>query len=107
MLYNAPTASMEAMMKGMTPEQQKASMGEWMQWMDEHKASFVDMGAPVGKNKRVTQGGVADVRNEVGGYSIVQAESQEAAAKLFEGMGHFQIPGAYIEVMRLADMGKM
>ena len=106
-LYMAPVASMEAMMKNMTPEQGKAGMDEWTKWMKERAGNFVDMGAPAGKTKRVTVSGVADVKNDVMGYSVVQAESHEAAAKLFESMPHFQIRGAYVDVSRLADMGQM
>ena len=106
-LYMAPMASMDVMMKEMTPEKAKEGMNEWQQWMDAHKTSFVDMGAPAGKNLRVTAGGALDARNEVTGYSVMQGESREAIAEMFKGMGHFQIPGAYIEVMPLVDMSKM
>ena len=58
-------------------------MDAWMKWMNANKASFVDGGAPLGKTKRVDAKGVSDIRNDVGGYSIVQAASADAAAKLF------------------------
>ena len=106
-LFNAPVAAMAEMMKNSTPEQMKAGMEEWKHWMDGHKESFADMGAPLGKNLRVTANGAEQVSNEVGGYSVIQAESQEAVAKLLAGMPHFEIPGAYIEIMPLGDMGKM
>jgi hypothetical protein len=75
-----------------------------MKWADEHKDSIVDLGKPLGKTKRVDQSGVSDSRNDVGGYSIVQAESHEEAAKLFEGHTHLTIPGATIEVMECMQM---
>lgn len=106
-LYMAPAESMNEMMKDMTPEQAKSGMEEWTNWMNERKEHFADMGAPAGKTKRVTLAGVEDIKNDVTGYSIVQAESHEAAAKIFENMPHYQIRGAYVDVMRLADMGKM
>ena len=102
----APVASIEQMMKDMTPEQGKAGMEEWTNWMKERAGNFVDMGAPAGKTKRVTAEGVSDVKNEVTGYSIVQAQSHEEAAKMFENMPHFQIRGGYVDVMRLADMSE-
>ncbi len=106
-LYMAPVASIEEMMKNMTPEQGKEGMEEWKKWMTDRAGNFADMGAPAGKTKRVTKDGVEDVKNEVTGYSIVLAESHEAAAKMFETIPHFQIMGGYIDVMRLTDMGSM
>ena len=103
-LFNAPSAAMQEMMKTATPEQMKAGMEEWKHWMEGKKESFADMGAPLGKNLRITASGTQAVSNEVGGYSIIQAESAEAVAKLLEGMPHFQVPGAYIEVMPLGAM---
>jgi hypothetical protein len=52
-LYKAPTASFEQMMKS-TPEQQKAGMDAWMTWSKSTK-SIVDMGGPLGKSLRVTK----------------------------------------------------
>jgi len=105
-LYMAPLASMDAMMRDMNEEKAKKGMDEWSKWMADHKDMFADMGAPAGKNLRVTAQSASEVRNEINGYSIVHAESREAAAKMFEGMGHFDIPGAYVEVMPLVDMSQ-
>ena len=60
-------------MKNSTPEQQKKGMDGWMKWMDKHKKSLVDGGAPLGKTKRVDAKGTSNTKNGVGGYSIVQA----------------------------------
>ena len=105
-LYMAPIAEMDKMMKESTPEQRKAGMKEWMDWAKAHK-EIVDIGMPLGKNKRVKKGGVEDARNDIGGYSYVEAESQDAAAKVFVDSPHFQIPGAYIEVMECVAMPGM
>ena len=106
-LYMAPTASIDAMMQAGTPDQQKTGMDAWKTWMEMHKASFVEMGTPTGKNKRVTKEGVSDVRNEVCGYSFVTAASQEDAAKLFQDNPHLQMPGAYVEVLECLPIGGM
>ncbi len=79
-------------------------MKEWMDWMNLHKESFVDQGQPLGSTKRVTNGKIADVRNDLTWYGIIQAESHEAAAKLFSDNPHLQMPQAYIEVMEISDM---
>ncbi len=99
-----PIAAIDQMMQNSTPEQRQAGMEEWKNWQKTHASDVVEMGAPVGRNKRVTGSGVTDTRNEVGGYSIVQAESHDAAAKLFSDNPHFKIPGAYIDIMECTAM---
>jgi hypothetical protein len=107
-LYMASAAEFEKMMKNSTPQQQKEGMDAWMKWMNANKASFVDGGAPLGKTKRVDAKGVSDIRNDVGGYSIVQAASAEAAAKIFgKDQPHLQMPGAWIEIVEIMPMPGM
>jgi len=107
-LYMASAAEFEKMMKNFTPQQQKEGMDAWMKWMNANKASFVDGGAPLGKTKRVDAKGVSDIRNDVGGYSIVQAASAEAAAKIFgKDQPHLQMPGAWIEIVEIMPMPGM
>jgi hypothetical protein len=58
------------------------------------------MGGPLGKTKKVSDKGVADISNELGAFTVVRAESHEAAAKMFEGHPHFTVfPGEGVEVM--------
>ncbi len=106
-LYRMDMESMKQMMETMTPESQKQSMAEWGAWMKAHVASFVDGGAPVGKTKEATAGGVADTHNDIGGYSIVQAETHEAAAALMADSPHLKMPGAKAEVMEIMPMSGM
>ena len=107
-LYMAPGAEFEEWMKGVTPEQQKSSMDAWMAWMNTNKASVVDHGGRLGKTVRVEAGGARDARNELGGYSLVQAESHEAAAKLFgKDHPHLQWPGAWIEITEIMPVPGM
>ena len=92
-----------ASMGKMTPEKQKEAMKEWEMWGK--TAGVVDMGAPVGKTKRVTAADISDVKNEVGGYSIIEAESHDAAAKKMQSNPHFKmIPGGWIDVMEIMPM---
>jgi hypothetical protein len=75
-------------------------MQAWGHWVEAHAASIVDNGAPLGRTRRVTADGIADARNQMAAYTVVQAESQEAAARLFEGHPHFTIfPGDGVDVM--------
>ncbi len=83
-----------------SPDTIAAGMAAWNGWMERHAADIVVTGSPVGTTKRVSKAGVADIRNAVAGFIVVQAESHEAAAKMFEGHPHFAIfPGEAVEVM--------
>ena len=74
-------------------------MAAWQKWMEDNKASILDGGMPVGKTKRVSKDGVSDVKNDVNWYMVVQAESQDAAAAMFQNHPHVQmIPSSYIDV---------
>ena len=68
--------------------------------MSTNKAAIVEQGGPLGKTKRVDAQGISDTRNSMSGYVVVQAESHEAAAKMFEEHPHFTIfPGDAVEIM--------
>jgi hypothetical protein len=97
-LYKAPTSAFEQMRKS-TPEQQKAGMDTWMAWSKKAAASIVDMGAPLGKSVRVTKGGVVAAANDLGGFSVMQAESKEALAEALKGHPHFMMPDGTIEIV--------
>lgn len=72
----------------------------WHKWMSDNAVSVVTAGGPLGKTKKIGRAGISDIRNRMAGYIIVQAESHDAAAKLFEGHPHFSIfPGDSVEVM--------
>lgn len=107
-LYMASGAEFEKMMKNSTPEEQKKGMDAWMNWMNSNKKSIVEGGAPLGKTKRVDAKGVSSTKNEIGGYSVVQAESHDAAAKIF-GKDHpyLHMPGAWIEIVEIMPMPGM
>jgi hypothetical protein len=107
-LYMASGADFERMMKNSTPEQQKQGMQAWMAWMNANQASLIDGGAPLGKTKRVDSNGASDAKNEVGGYSIVQADSHDSAVKLFgKDHPHLQMPGAWVEIVEIMAMPGM
>jgi hypothetical protein len=87
---------------------EKAGMEAWMQWGQTHHKAVVDHGGPLGKTKRVTKDGVKDIKNQMAGYTILQAESHEAAAKLFLGHPHFMIfPGDGVEIMECLPIPDM
>jgi hypothetical protein len=72
----------------------------WMEWGTANSGAIVDQGSPLGKTKRASAPGISDIKNNMTGYVIVQAESHEAAAKLFANHPHFTIfPGDSVEIM--------
>lgn len=73
---------------------------QWAQWEERHAASFPDRGGMVGKTLRVSKAGIAPASNDFCGYIVVEAESIEAAAKLFVDHPHFTIfPGEGVDIM--------
>lgn len=101
-------AAWEALDAAERQRREAQGMQAWKRWAEENAAVIADHGAPLGKTKRVTSAGIADIRNNLAAYTVVQAESQEAAARLFENHPHFAIfPGDGVEVMECLPMPGM
>ncbi|KQZ01338.1 hypothetical protein ASD45_11115 [Pseudolabrys sp. Root1462] len=76
-----------------------AGLPQWVAWEEANAASFRDRGM-VGKTKRVSKDGIGDAQNDICGYIVVEAESIDAAARLFEQHPHFTIfPGDAVDIM--------
>ncbi len=79
---------------------EEQGMGAWMAWVKKHQDAIVVMGGPLGKTKKVTQQGIKDIANELAAFTVIRADSHEAAAKMFEQHPHFAIfPGDGVEIM--------
>lgn len=63
----------------------------------DHARLFANRGAGIGKTKRVAADGVSDARNDIMLYSVVEADSHEAAARLFDGHAHLGNPKASVD----------
>lgn len=100
-LYLFPTGGLDEWMKT-DPEVRKVAeekmQSEWNAWAKGVGSQLIETRG-AGKTKRVTLSGVEDIKNNIMLYSVVEAESHDAAAKLFEGHPHLQIPGGTIEIM--------
>jgi hypothetical protein len=93
-------AAWEALPESIRQAKQQEGMTAWGAWLEKHQGSIVTLDGPLGKTKKVSPNGIADVSNELTAFTIVRAESHEAAAKIFEGHPHFAImPGDSIEIM--------
>lgn len=87
---------------------EKAGMEGWIKWMQDHEPSIIEQGSPLGKTKRISDSGISDVHNELSGWIVIEAESHEEAAKMFENHPHFAIfPGESIEVMECLPIPEM
>src|SRR5258708_33985671 len=73
-------------------------MAAWGNWMAQHASQVVDSGGPLGKTKKASKAGVSDTRNNAAGYIVIEAESHEAAVRLFAGHPPFAtFPGDSVE----------
>lgn len=88
-----------------SPEEGQKVMEAWIGWFGSLGDAVVDMGnafgasASVGADKSVSEGGASKLT----GYSIVKADSVEAAAELAKSCPLFDAGGA-IEVYEALDM---
>lgn len=97
---SAKMAAWNALPEAERKAKEREGMAGWKAWMEKHQAALAGAGGPLGKTKKVTERGIADISNAMGAYTVVRADSHEAAAKMFENHPHFTIfPGDAIEIM--------
>ncbi len=81
-------------------KREQAGIAAWKKWVEDNARAIKDPGSPLGKTKRVTASGVTDIRNNLAAWTVVEAESHDAAARIFLNHPHFTIfPGDGIEIM--------
>jgi S1-C subfamily serine protease len=87
-----------------TPEAQEAAMQQWTTWFGTLGDSVVDIGNPFGAGTTVKDGGTSDGgASELGGYSIINAESLAEAANKANGCPVLQ-SGGTVEVYEALAM---
>ncbi len=93
-LYRGPASSME----DATPEQTAEQMQAWGAWMGKLGPALADPGAPFGARTSVSDNGASPALSDQNGYSVLEAESLEAARAftdghpwLGEGQGRFTV----------------
>lgn len=75
-------------------------VAQWSAWEERNAASITDRGGMVGKTVRVTRDGIARAANPLCGYLVVEAETIEAAARLFLDHPHITVfPGDGVDIM--------
>ena len=79
----------------------------WMAWAEKNHNAIVVAGGPLSKTKRVDAQGLADISNQMSAFTVVQAETHEAAARLFLEHPHFSVfPGDGVEIMEILPIPK-
>ena len=80
-LYRGPATPME----DYTPEQSAEQMQAWGAWMGKVGSAMTDAGAPFGARAAVGDNGSSPAPSDQNGYTIVEAESLDAAKALTDG----------------------
>jgi hypothetical protein len=105
-LYNSPVTYAEQMEMS-TPEDMKAGMEAWTVWGDKVGSALVDFGLPLGDSNRVAGGSTSAGGSEARGYSIIEADSLEAATKMVADHPHLHQPEGWIDVFAMMPMPGM
>ncbi len=93
---------------GKKPESPEAGgelMAKWNAWLGGLGDAVVDPGTPLGKSKTVSSSGVSDDggSNPLSGFSIVKADSMDAALEMAKECPFLEIDGT-IEVAEAMKM---
>lgn len=110
-IYTGTAAAFEkwnALDEAERKQREETGIKAWMEWGETHANITIVEGGPLGKTKEVSPEGISDIRNNMTGFIIVQAETHEAAARLFENHPHFTIfPGDGVEIMECLPLPDM
>ena len=80
-LYRGPATPMDQF----TEEQSAEQMQAWGVWMGRVGSALTDGGAPFGERAAVADDGATAATTDLNGYTIVEADSLEAARGLLDG----------------------
>lgn len=89
-----------------SPEEQEKIMAEWGAWYGKMGEAVVDGGAPFGESKHLAGNGVAEGPlgdTPATGYTVIEADSIDAAAAACEGHPHLS-HGGQVQVFSCIDM---
>ena len=91
-----------------SPEEGAKHMAKWGAWVGGLGNASVNPGSPFRKSKTVSSAGVSDggESSPLTGYSIVKANSLDAALKMARACPHLDIGGSIVvaEVMEMEGM---
>ena len=93
-------------MENATPEQQQATMQQWMNWFAGLGAAVADGGNPISRAWTVSTDGTTEDggANPATGYSVLTADSMQAALEMAKGCSHLASGGS-IELAETYNVG--
>ncbi len=95
-----------------TPEQQQAEMKKWMDWLGGIAAQnkltaagspLTSTGKVIKPNNVVTNGPYTEIKELIGGYSVIKANTYEDAIELAKGCPIFE-SGGNVEIREVVPM---
>lgn len=95
-----------------TPEEMEANMQRWMEWIQNiaQQGKLIDRGNPLLDTGRVvkadnivTNGPYTEIKETIGGYSLIKAESYDDAVSMLHSCPILMV-GGKVEVRELAAM---
>ncbi len=88
-----------------SPEEGAKHMAKWKAWIGGLGDAVVNPATPLGKSKTVSSGGVSDDGgpNPLLGFSIVKADSMDAALEMAKGCPLLELGGT-LEVAEVMEM---
>ena len=99
----------------LSPEEMQQALQVWMDWIQKGTEAgwIVDGGdalRPDGKlvspDNSVTDGPFAESKELVSGYSMIEAESYDAAVEYAKDSPMISVHKGYVEIRQLADVGQ-
>lgn len=89
-----------------TPEAGKEGMEKWKAWAASLGKALVNPGTPVGMTRVLTKDGVSDEPSPhpIMGFSIIEAESMDAAIELLKDCPHLHMFEGTLEVSEMMEM---
>lgn len=69
----------------MTEEQRHEVRAQWTAWVEKHRAALADVGSPLGASRGIGGDGQEQKATSLGGYSIVEADTLDAAKGFADG----------------------
>ena len=99
LVYRGGTDSLE-------PDEQRARMGRWKQWLEDLGDDVVDPGRPLGAFKAVRASSVRDMsRGEaMSGFSIIKAPDIDAAVAIAKACPFLEFSDGLLEVAEVKSM---